>query len=443
VKRTRLDRLADAIAQCRGVLEHGTADDRHRVATRLAEIELALRSAAETTSVERRRRLPAHRPRKSPGGLRIAVSLRQFGPAIGGTGIYTRNVIARLARDHGAQLTLYTTAGQAEILREVAPGAAIHAVADHSAGLSLEQDLDIARHDVLFCPLSLLDPARPPLPCAVTIHGLGHEFHPDNFDQRVLELRRRTYRPAAMNADVVLTVSEFSRSAIAERYGIDPQKIVVASPGVGEAFSEPASLEPSEQFRELSLPSDYLYYPANYWPHKNHENLLRAFKALVSGPYPDLVLVLSGSAGPDADRVRRLVEDLGLASRVRMLEWVAQPLVCELMRYARVVTFVTQFEGFGIPIVEAFYAGTPLITSTAAACREQGGDAALYAAHDDPAEIATQIRRLLDDPQLARELSVRGKRRAELYSWDRAVATIATEFERIAGARAHAGTSAG
>jgi glycosyltransferase involved in cell wall biosynthesis len=78
------------------------------------------------------------------------------------------------------------------------------------------------------------------------------------------------------------------------------------------------------------------------------------------------------------------------------------------------------------------YSGAPLVTSHAEGCRETAGDAALYARYDDPKDIEAQIGRLLDDPQLARELSVRGARRAHLFSWDAATAVIAGELARIA-----------
>jgi glycosyltransferase involved in cell wall biosynthesis len=302
---------------------------------------------------------------------------------------------------------------------------------DEAAGLSIEQDLDPADFDVLFCPLSLLDPLRPPMPAAVTIHGLGHEYHPENFDQRILELRRRTYGPAALNADLIFTVSQFSKRGIAKRYGIDADRIGVAPPGVSAVFTDPAPLEPSVSYRQLELAEDYVYYPANYWPDKNHDNLLRAL-LILRERFPRLELVLSGAPGVDADRVADLARELGVRDRVRMLGFVEQPLVCELARHSRAVPYVSQFEGFGIPIVEAMHSGAPVITSMAEACREVAGDAALCAPYDDPDAIAAEIERLLDDPHLAREMSVRGKRRAAKFDWTRSVALIAESLERIA-----------
>jgi glycosyltransferase involved in cell wall biosynthesis len=430
--------LADSLAECRRLLSGApeaqpTEIDLDLVAARLAEVERAVRAKRSARRPFKRTARSEPRAAGSPAaGLRIAVSLRQFVPTIGGTAIYTRNVLEGLVRDHGARLTVFTVEGQVQTLRETVPDAVFHSVPDHSAGLSIEQDLDADAHDVVFCPLSLLDPPRPSLPAAVTIHGLGHELHPENFDERILELRRRTVRPSARNADVVLTVSEFSKRSIADHCAVDPDKIVIARPGVSPVFAAPAPLEPSAAFRDLRLPDDYLYYAANYWPPKNHANLLRAFHTLLDGRHPTLGLVLSGAPGPDADRVWRLAQDLGLEGHIRMLGFVDQSLVCELARHARVVTHVSQHEGSPIPIAEAFHVGTPVVTTFAAACREVGGDAALYAAYDDPRAIAHEIERLLDDPQLARELSARGRRRAPLFAWDATVAVIADQLNRIA-----------
>lgn len=424
------EHFARAIAECRRQLAgRPTPSEVESVEQRLAAIERDLHLGSEPAAAD-----PVEPPERArPGicGLRIAVALRQFVPGMGGTGIYTRNVLAGLARDHGARLTIFTVAGQVETLRETVPDATFHTVVDEAAGLSIERDLDPDSFDVLFCPLSLLDPPRPAMPAAVTIHGLGHEYHPENFDQRILELRRRTYRPAALNADLILTVSEFSKRGIAERYGIDAGRITVAPPAVSAVFSDPAPLEPSVEYRELKLADDYLYYPANYWPDKNHDNLLQAL-LILRERFPRLELVLSGAPGPDADRVAERARELGIGERVRMLGFVEQSLVCELARHARAVPYVSQFEGFGIPILEAMHAGAPVITSMAEACREVAGDAALHAAYDDPKAIAAELERLLDDPHFAREMSVRGKRRAQEFSWSRSVALIAEALGKIA-----------
>ena len=413
------------MAECRRQLAgRNSPSDIEDVERRLADIERAIRQSAQPARAN-----PA--PGTTVRGLRIAVALRQFVPGMGGTGIYTRHVLAGLAREHAAELTIFTVEGQVETLRETVPDATFHTVADEAAGLSIERELDRGSFDVLLCPLSMLDPPRPALPAAVTIHDLGHEYHPENFDRRILELRRRTYRPAALNSDVILTVSEFSKRGIVERFGVDAERITVAPPGVSVAFSNPASLEPSVEFRELELGDDYLYYPASYWPDKNHANLLRAL-VILGERFPRLELVLSGAPGPEADRVADMASELGVGERVRMVGFVEHSLVAELARHSRAVTYVSQFEGFGIPILEAMQSGAPVITSMAEACREVAGDAALCARYDDPQGIATEIERLLDDPRLARKMSVRGKRRAQEFDWSRSVSVIAAALGRIA-----------
>ncbi|MGD0198496.1 MAG: glycosyltransferase family 1 protein [Solirubrobacteraceae bacterium] len=360
--------------------------------------------------------------------------LRQFGPSIGGAGVYTVNVLKRLATDHRAALTIFTTESQLDPLCAMAPSAVFRLVPDQSAGLSIEHDFDGEQHDVLFCPLNLLDPPSPQIPSVVVIYDIAHELHPENFSEQTLELRRRTYRQGAEAADMVLTVSDHARRTIAERYSLDPGKIVVAPGGISEVFTQPARIEPSSAFRELQLPEEYLYYPANYWPHKNHDQLLRALQVVLRS-HEGLCLVLSGAPGPDADRVWRLVRERGLERNVKMLGLVEETLVCELMRHARVVPFVSQFEGFGLPIVEAFSAGAPVVTSLAEGARETGGDAVLTAPADDPAAIAREIERILTDPQLAAELRLRGRQRAMQFSWEQTTATVAECLEQVARLR--------
>lgn len=370
--------------------------------------------------------------------MRIAVNLRHFAKGkIGGLENYVRHVVRGVAADQtkkGQPTTLFVPSDEAQNALELAPNARLFPLKPESAAATIAAELETGGYDLLFCPLLVLDPLPPRIASAVTIPDLLHEFFPEFLDPETLRWRRETYQPSAFHADVVFTISEHARNTLVERFGIDPAKIEVTYLDVDEEFRAPAAPRPSEAFRSLGLPQHYLYFPANFWPHKNHSNLLRAMQIL-HGRYPDLGLALTGSPTSGADRIEREITQLGLQEHVRVLGYQDRTVVVELYRNAQALVFVSRFEGFGIPVLEAFHAGIPVIISRAGACAEIAAGAALPVDESDPAGIAEGIERILNEPESRRELIEKGKVRAQAFSWQRAINLTLQSFDRITRAR--------
>lgn len=365
------------------------------------------------------------------GAVHIAVNLRLFTEGeIGGLENYIRHVVPALTRrghQQGERVTLLARRSEAEHLRALSPEATVVTVADE---LESERVLASGSYDLLFCPLLVLEPLHPRIPAAVLIPDLQHEFLPDCFEPPALRWRTHHYRTSAEHADLIFTLSEHAKQTIVQKYGVGATRVAVVQPGVDPEFFEPQTVEATRSFRSLQLPRDFIYCPANFWPHKNHITLLAAMQLLVRR-YPDLILVCTGAPGTGAQRVSDEVRALGLRRHVRLLGHVARPLVVQLYRHARALAFPSRFEGFGIPIVEAFSTGTPVVTSRAGSCEEVAGDAALLVDENDPVGIAAAVSRLLDDPDLVSGLVALGRRRAERFSWQRAVAETLSALDRI------------
>ena len=227
--------------------------------------------------------------------MKIAINLRQYYKGkIGGQENYVRNVIAGLS---GEDLTIFMHEAEVANGQEFAPNARFIPLRHESALAAIEAELKATRFDLYFCPLLVLEPLNVKIPSAIMMPDVQHEFFPEFFDPEVLQWRKQNYRASVSNADVIITPSEYSKQTIVERLGGDPSKIEVTYHDVDREFRQPASGGPSDAVRALQLPEDYLYYPANYWPHKNHSNLLKAMSILVKGQYPRLVLVLTGAPG--------------------------------------------------------------------------------------------------------------------------------------------------
>lgn len=354
--------------------------------------------------------------------MRIAINLRQFHKGkIGGMENYVRNIIRGLNRH---DLTIWVHHDEVNNVRQFAPAAAIHGIS-HETGLSeIRAALRPEKFDLFFCPLLVLEPLVVGIPTAVMMPDIQHEFYPEFFDASVLNWRRENYGPAARNSDVLFTLSEHAKQTIVDTYGASASKILPIHLDADDEFRDPAPPPDS-----LQLPANYLYFPANFWPHKNHDNVLEALRIAISGG-ADIDLVLTGA--PDgSERVLARAASLGLASRVHYLGYVAKELVPAIYRRARALLFASRFEGFGIPILEAFYCRTAVITSSAGSCVEVAGDAALLVDPESPASIADGIKRLLGDGALERDLVAKGAERVKRFSWASAIERTERAFAEL------------
>lgn len=357
--------------------------------------------------------------------LRIAVNLRQFYKGkIGGMENYVRNVLAGL--DHHA-LTIWVHEDEVENVRAFAPRATIVGITHQQGASAIEKALRAAKYDLFFCPLLVLEPLVVDIPSAVMMPDVQHEFFPEFFEAPVLQWRRQTYGPSALNTDVLFTLSEHAKQTIVEKFKIDPAKISVIHLDADAHFHSP---QPSPAFAALKLPAKYLYFPANFWPHKNHANVLAALQLASAQGESDLHLVLSGSPA-GSEPLEAEAARLGLKGRVHFKGYLDKAVIPDVYRHALALLFATKFEGFGIPILEAFYTGAPVITANSGSCVEVAGDAAVLVDPLSPESIAQGILKVARDPQLRDTLTAKGRERVKDFSWSRAVELTEQAFAKI------------
>ena len=365
--------------------------------------------------------------------MRIAVNLRLYVKGkIGGLENYVRHIVSgvhRTQQSSGGEMTIFAHRDEVANVQALAPGARVIPVVHETAVETMEAELAIGGYDLLFCPLLVLDPLKPGIPSAVMMPDLQHEFFPEFFESNTLKWRRLTFRPSTVYATHIFTLSQHAKDTIVDKFRTDPEKIEVVYLDVDDEFRQPPPSRPSESFRNLGLPEAYLFYPANFWPHKNHSNLLQAMRLLVASR-PNLALVLTG-ADSGLSRVKREVDELGLGGNVHFPGYVDRSVLVELYRNAVAIPFVSRFEGFGIPILEAFHTGTPVIASRAGSCEEVAGGAGLLVDELDPAAIASGIAHILDDPACRATLVENGRKRAAEFSWTKALNQTLSAFERI------------
>jgi glycosyltransferase involved in cell wall biosynthesis len=367
--------------------------------------------------------------------MRIAVNLRHFIPGVMGGGMetYVRQAIPAL-HDHlidiGGSMVVFADPVWVGEIREFAPSAEFLLAPPNGIALGREA-LAEAEADVLFCPLGFLDPPLPEIPAAVMIADLYPAMAPEEMTPYYRELTRQALRPSARCADLVLTMSPWTGEDMVRRYGVEPERIVITPPAVDDEVATAPDV-PAEEFEKLGIPERFLFYPARFYAHKNHTALLEAMALLSDDPEVGGVpVVLSGEEMPPGlvAKVRRL----GIEGQVISIGRVDRRLVLGLHRRAEALVFPSRFEGFGIPLVEAMLADTPVLASSQEVVREVVGDAGLIVDESDPASIAAGIRRVLTDQDLRARLRELAPAQAGKFTLEKTSATLIEALDGLAG----------
>lgn len=284
------------------------------------------------------------------------------------------------------------------------------------------------RPDVLWMPMQALPVLRRKgLRTVITVHDLAFKLFPECFpagDRRRLNL----YSDYAIaRADRIIAVSESTRNDILRFYPtVDPARIRVVYHGFdpsvfGLDIDKAGATEACSKYGLAD--SRYLIYVGAIQPRKNVVLLIRAFEKLKgSEGNGDLRLVLAGEPAWQSDGTVRAAKASAFAGDIVMTGRIGFDELSALMRDASVFVFPSRYEGFGIPVLEAFASGVPAVVADNSSLREVGGDACLYFDNDDAGELAKRIGAVLSDPVLANGLKAKGKERKTRFSWEKCAA---------------------
>ncbi len=237
--------------------------------------------------------------------------------------------------------------------------------------------------------------------------------------------RNRIYLRAMMprfleRADRIIAVSENTRRDALRLYGLDPGKIEVISEGVDARFTPDVdAVTVSAVRRRYGLPQRFILCISTIEPRKNLTTLLEAYAAL-RHDHPDVRLVIVGGKGWLFERFFERLRSLGLEGEVVLTGYVPNEDVPALLNAAEVFAFPSEFEGFGLPPLEAMACGVPVVCSNAASLPEVVGEAGVLLPPRDVAAWVEALGRLLDDAQLGEDLRAHGLERASRFTWDAA-----------------------
>ena len=265
-------------------------------------------------------------------------------------------------------------------------------------------------------------------------HDLQHLHLPELFGERDIELRELWYRAFCAQASLVVMMTAWGRSDLLSHYDLEPEKVAIVPWGsVLAAYPEPSETDRKRARTELDLPERFVFYPAQTWAHKNHEALLEALAAIRDQHGEQVPLVCSGRANEFSDHLRVRADELGIQDTVKFVGFVSPLQLRCLYAEATALVFPSRFEGWGMPVCEAFASGVPVASSTATGLSEVTGDAALLFDPERPDQIADAVWRLWTDAELRSELIARGHRRAGELSVEHAARIFRAHYRRMGG----------
>jgi len=220
----------------------------------------------------------------------------------------------------------------------------------------------------------------------------------------------------------IVTVSEYSKQDIIKHLGIPDEKITVIYNGVSDEF------QPSP---ERIIPHPYILYVGDARPRKNLGRTLQAFKMIREG-YPEMKFVKYGRPHPAERQFREEVRILGLENSViHFEESLDYGKLSSLYTYAECMVWVSLYEGFGLPPVEAMKCGCPVVTSNTSCIPEIVGDGAILVDPYDVEDIARGVYIILEDEKTRSDLKKRAQKRAEKYTWDKSAQEHEALYKRL------------
>ncbi|CAB3804042.1 glycosyltransferase [Pararobbsia alpina] len=259
------------------------------------------------------------------------------------------------------------------------------------------------------------------------IPDIQHEIFPEFFEEEVLRSRRAAFDLALSEAGAIGTISEYARGTLRAHPKTEVKDIFLMPPALQDAHLGDAAGSCSKEELESIPQAPFFLFPANLWPHKNHERLLAAFDQFRKDLGTPFELVLTGHpAGWDA--LKSKFPD----TPVHHLGFVRPELLRVLLERCAAMTFFSLHEGFGMPLLEAFDARTAVLCSNTTSLPEVGGDAVLACDPLDVSAIANTMLRFVRNPELRRDLIERGPARIKAYSWDASARSLIDALERVA-----------
>lgn len=360
--------------------------------------------------------------------LRIAVNTRLLVPnKLEGIGRFTLEILRRMVLDHPeVEFIFYFDRPVPEefvlsenvIGKHLFPPARRTYLFDFWFNWSVSRQLTKDNVDLFLSPDGFVS-LRTAVKQLAVIHDLNFEHFPKLLPLKIAQYYQSRFPKFAHKANRIVTVSEYSKKDIQACYNIEPETIDVVYNGVDDRFYPREKEEIQKIRKEYADSSPYFIYVGSINPRKNILRLLQAFEEFrTQGGKAKLVLI--GAAMWDGSEEEKTLSAMKFGKDVIQLGRMKHEEMSRCLAGALAMTFVPIFEGFGIPAIESFASGVPLLCSDNSSLPEVVGDSALLVNAEDVDGITKGMLQLEGDEKLRTNLISRGLERARVFTWENA-----------------------
>ena len=269
------------------------------------------------------------------------------------------------------------------------------------------------------------------VPSLPVIHDLNFEHYPQDLPMMMRKYYTKNFPKFAKKATRIATVSEFSKQDIVKQYGVDPGKIDVVYNGANNRFVPTAMADKKRIKEQYTHGLPFFIFVGALHPRKNLCNLFRAFDIFRKKSSQVVKLLIVGEKKWWTSDIQNAYESMNFKDDVVFSGRLGSDELRLIIGSALALTYVSYFEGFGIPIVEAFRCGTPVITSNVTSMPEIAGDSALLIDPFSTESISNAMQRIASDKKLRSSLVEKGNIRKEVFTWDKSAERLWNSMERV------------
>lgn len=320
------------------------------------------------------------------------------------------------------------------VIPHVVPPPARHRVLwDIYFNYTLPWAIKRAKCDVLLSPDAFLCPSLG-IPTVLIMHDLAFEHFPEHVGKKLYHYYSTKFKRNAILADAIFAVSEATKQDIIDSYGIDPRKIGVAYNGASEEMRDYSSV--TDEFLPTELQGEpYFLFLSAIQPRKNLGKLMLAFDQLKQKHHIPHKLIVAGGHTWIQEEIENIHASLQYQKDVHFTGHITRPTLKALLKHAEALCYVSLFEGFGIPILEAMWAETPIICSNISSMPEVAGDAAIQVDPNSIEHIQAGMEELLFSEGKQEELIQAGKEQRQKFSWNTSSEAIFSKLLAVAKTR--------
>lgn len=274
-------------------------------------------------------------------------------------------------------------------------------------------------------------PLQTQVPIVNVIHDLNFEHNPEHLPSLVLWYYKKFFPKYAKGATRIATVSEFSKQDIAKTYGIDTHMIDVVYNGVSSEFEPLLDVQKTIIKKTYTEGVDYFIYVGSLHPRKNIERLFAAFEMFKKQTNSPLKLVVVGEAMFLSNSIQKSFKSNAYKNDIIFTGRVPNQELGMLVGGAYAMTYVPLFEGFGIPILEAFACNVPVITSRCTSMPEVAGNAALLCDPTHVESIAVAMKKMVQDTELYAQLQLAAQTQKLKFSWEKTADLLWKSIDKV------------